>query len=264
MINIKSSNNKVNNSRNKISENNQAFQLSREEEEILYLINKCKFKDQISMTDLKLLNYNDYANLNKKNYLRDNNNLKLINQVELIYNRIYKQPQEKQRNKKLLHDMLFNRSESTEPSYLEKNNGSFNKIDKSHSSIKKKILPKLFNPDENLNKFKPNRVEQSRKELFLNNNINSDDSNDIKELYNRENNNSKDKIKKFYYIIKSNKNINENKRKNHLPPINKFRIKYNKFRLNVNNEINYSDQKHEDMMKMYKEIEFKNKNKFMV
>ena len=263
MIKSEASNNKVINSRNKISKDNPSFPLSKEEEELLYLINKSNFVNKISLTNLKLLKYGDYSSLIKKNYFNNNNNQKLISQVGLIYNRICKQPQENKKTKKLYHDMLFHNSESNENYHLERNNKSVNnRIDKSQSSIKKRIIPKLFDLEDKIN-----LLNKSRKEIFVNKNTNinsSHDNDDLKEKYIHDKNNSVDKNKKFFYIIKSHKNMNKKNKRNCLPPINRFRIKFNKFKLSVNNEIDYSDQKHEDMMKMYKEIEFKNKNKFIV
>ena len=159
--------------------------------------------------------------------------------------------------------MLYNKSEN-ENYYIEKNNKF-----KRHNSIKKKLLTNIFSSELSQPK-NINKKSYSKKAIFSNNNYSHIYSNNYNEIYdmnapfsnqNINNLNSEDKNKK-YYIIKSNKNIH-NKR-GELPPINSFRFKFHKLRLNVNNEIDYTDQQHEEMMKQYKEIEFKNKNRFFV
>jgi len=231
--------------------------LSKEEEELLYLFKKNNLANKISMTDLSLLNYNQFNRL-KKNNVKYENNQKLLNQIEDMYSKIYREkPLKKQ---ELLHNMLYNNSEN-DNSYSEKKN-----IFKKQNSIKKKLLPKLITPElsqpKNLKK-----KNNSRKAILLSNIYTNNEINDANEAsFPNSNNNSEDKNKKCYYIIKSNKNINDNRQKGkeQLPPINKFRFKFHKLKLNINNEIDFSDQQHEDMMKMYKEIEYKNKNKFFV
>ena len=42
-----------------------------------------------------------------------------------------------------------------------------------------------------------------------------------------------------------------------MPPINRFSFKHQKLKLDVNNEIDHADQQHENMMRMYKELEMK-------
>ena len=42
-----------------------------------------------------------------------------------------------------------------------------------------------------------------------------------------------------------------------MPPINRFRFEYQKLKLDVNNKIAHEDQQHENMMRMYKELEMK-------
>ena len=112
--------------------------LSKEEEELLYLFKKNNLANKISMTDLSLLNYNQFNRL-KKNNVKYENNQKLLNQIEDIYSKIYREkPLKKQ---ELLHNMLYNNSEN-DNSYSEKKN-----IFKKQNSIKKKLLPKLITPE---------------------------------------------------------------------------------------------------------------------
>jgi len=79
------------------------------------------------------------------------------------------------------------------------------------------------------------------------------------------------KIKKLEDNIKENistpdkKYINEIKTEKRgiiLPPINKFKYNVKKIKLNINNDLNKSEE--EKMMNLYKELEFQNKFKFVV
>lgn len=232
--------------------------LSRDEKELIYLMKKYNFSNKIVMTEFDLFKYNEP--LKKINSKHELNNKKLLDQVDLIYNKIYKEkiPQKSQ-SRKILHDMLFNYSENNENSHINKRILFQNKIDESQNPVRKKILPKLFSSELSRKIFNLNLPKEN---LIINNNSNNIDENNI---FNgnsfSHSNNSLDKNKKFYYLSKPNKN---NKKKK-LTPINRrFHFKCHKLKLNVNNDVDYSDQKHEEMMKMYKEIEYRNKNRFMI
>ena len=61
---------------------------------------------------------------------------------------------------------------------------------------------------------------------------------------------------------KSHNEVKTNKSKYFLPPIQQFRYNVKKLKLNINNNVNKSEE--EKMMKLYKEYEFLNKNKFVI
>ena len=52
------------------------------------------------------------------------------------------------------------------------------------------------------------------------------------------------------------------KKKSFLPPINKYKLNIKRIKLNINNEMDKNEE--ETMMKLYKELEFQNKNKFVI
>ena len=82
--------------------------LSKEEEELLYLMGKNNFANQISMTDLNLLPNND--NNKKRN---NKNNVNLVNQIGLVYNKIYEKDKYRKINNKKLLDEELEKSIST-------------------------------------------------------------------------------------------------------------------------------------------------------
>ena len=61
---------------------------------------------------------------------------------------------------------------------------------------------------------------------------------------------------------KSYNEVKTNNSKYFLPPIQQFRYNVKKLKLNINNNVNKSEE--EKMMKLYKEYEFLNKNKFVI
>ena len=259
MNNIESNNNNIINLKKKNTNNNYSKQLTKEEEDLLYIINKSSLANKIIMTDLDLFKYNEFDFLKKRNLMHEKNNQKLLAQVGIISNKIYKDiSPERGRNRKLLHDLLFNYSDNNDNSFLENNKKYKNKINKSQS-IKKGFLPKIFNSEPSEKRI--NHINYSNKRILTNNKeINNIEgisfTNDINNIEDKD----KNKNKKYYYVIKNNKNI----KKQLLPPINKQLFKLHRLKLNVDNIIDPTDQKHEDMMKMYKEIEFKNKNRFVI
>jgi hypothetical protein len=227
------------------------------EDELLYLIKKSNFAKKISITEFDLLNIDENNNnFNKVNKKRNKNNEKVINQIELVYNKINKdKPKEESRRRRLMHEMLFHSPTDHTRLMQNKNNIIHN--------TNKKFLPKLFYSEisHSLHRQKINHVSNSRKEIFNNQKFhsNTDCNTSIKKLFSQSNNNSQVKNKKNYYVIQ-----NRNNKKSKLPPINSFRLNYQKLKLDVNNEIDHADQQHEDMMKMYREIEFRNKYRFVV
>ena len=233
---------------------------SREEKELIYLMKKYNFANNIAQTELDLINYN-YP-LKKKKSKHEINNQRLLDQVELVYNKIRKEnPIIKSQNRKFLHDMLFNFTENEENSFMEKQKLFRKKPE--IKSIKKNFLPKLITSEQRMK-------NNSKKILLTNNNANSnrnkikDDDKINERSFSYSNKNIIEENNKIYYLLKGNNKIDNNVKKMKLPPINRFRFKFQKLKLSVNNEIDHTDQKHEDMMKMYKEIEFKNKNRFFV
>ena len=234
--------------------NNHIIPLSKEEEELLYLIKKSNFVNKISITEFDLFKLNDDNLLNKEMNKRRKDNEKLVNQIELVYNKINKdKPHEESKRKRLMHEMLFNIPKDCDRHKRNKNDG--NQISK------KNLLPKLFSSEMSQQK-KSNKLNNSRKDIFNNSKLysNTESNTNILIPHSLSNNNSQDKNKKLYYIIQPNKNSS----KSRLPPINKFRYKFHKLKLDVNNEIDHSDQQHEEMMRMYREIEFRNKNRFVI
>ena len=88
-----------------------------------------------------------------------------------------------------------------------------------------------------------------------NNNNSLNHSNKKNIIYKRKNSNSF-LNKKCYYFMKTEKN------KIVLPPINQFKFKVHKLKLKVDN--NEDKEQEEKMMKLYKELEIINKNKFFI
>ena len=270
MNNIESNNNNIINFKKKKIDSNYLTPLTKEEEELLYLINKSSIANKILLADLDIFKYNEFDLLKKRNLKHEKNNQKLLAQIGIISNKIYKEKSpEIVRNRQLFHDLLYNNTDNNDNSFLEKNKNYKNKVNKSQS-IKKGLLPKIIKSEKSEKKLL-NQINYSKKRVITNNNeniiSNSENNNNIEgiSLANAINNiedidKDKNKNKKFYYVFKNNKNI----KKKLLPPINKQLFKLHRLKLNVNNIIDPTDQKHEDMMNMYKEIEYKNKHRFVV
>ena len=230
--------------------------LSKEEEELLYLMGKNNFANQISMTDLNLLPNND--NNKKRN---NKNNVNLVNQIGLVYNKIYeKDKYRKINNKKLLDDIFKNNSEIFDNSYICNNKDILSENKEERKKTKRRNLPKIirsqFSKDNGSNK-----LYKSRKDIKIPNNI-SYFNNELTASNVNNRIHSENKFKQYYYLIKNNKN--KSNRKLLLPPINNVLFKCHKLKLNINNEIDPTDEKHEEMMKLYKEIEIRNKNRFVI
>ena len=257
-------------SRNIIHGNSKIKSLSKDEEELLYLLNKNKYSNMISNTELNLIKFNPNENSEKKfryNIKRDRYNDNLVNEVGEVSNKInYEKSLQERKREQLYNGILFNNSQNDKndnnsviKSYLDKSkiSKSKNQIIKSQSSGKNKLLPKL----SNYNLLIHNKKLNSNKNIIENNSPNM-----MKERFDidwvtisKTNLNSDRKYKKNYYVITSKKNL-----KSKLPPINRCKLSIHNMKLKVNNEIDPTDKYHEDMMKLYKQLEYQNKNRFVI
>ena len=245
------------------NENPKIKALSKDEEELLYLLNKNNYSNIISNTELNLIRYSHNENSEKKlrnNIKRDKYNDNLVNQVGEVSNKInYEKSLQELKREKMYNDILYNNSQNDKNdnnivSYLDKRkisrNKSKNQIIKSQSLVKDKLLPKLSNY---------NLLIQSKK---LNSKKNIIDNNSPKFdidwiTVSKSNINSDRQYKKNYYVITSKKNL-----KSKLPPINRPKLNIHNMKLKVNNEIDNSDKY--DMMKLYKQLEYQNKYRFVI
>ena len=258
------------------NKNSKIKSLSKDEEELLYLLNKNNYSNMISNTELNLIKLNHNENSEKilrKNIKRDRYNDNLVNQVGEVSNKInYEKSLQEIRRERMYNDILFNNSQNKKKdnnnvgnSYLDKNKISKSKVQiiKSQSSVKNKLLPKLLNYNILIQSKKVN----SKKNLFENNSPNPNPNPNLKNekfdidwvTISKTNVNSDRKYKKNYYVITSKKNL-----KSKLPPINRFKLNIHNMKLKVNNEIDHTDKYHEDMMKLYKQLEYQNKFRFVI
>ena len=254
------------------NKNSKIKSLSKDEEELLYLLNKNNYSNIISNTELNIikLSHNENSeNKSRNNIKREKYNDNLVNQIGEVSNKInYVKSLQELKREKMYNDILFNNSQNDKNdnnfvgnSYLDKNKISKSKIQiiKSQSSVKNKLLPKLFNYNLLIRSKKLN----SKKNIFENNSNNPKLKNrkfDIDWVtISKTNANSDRNYKKNYYVITSKKNL-----KSKLPPINRFKLNIHNMKLKVNNEIDHSDKYHEDMMKLYKQLEYQNKNRFVI
>jgi hypothetical protein len=254
--------------------NSKIKSLSKDEEELLYLLNKNNYSNMISNTELNLIKFIHNENSEKilrNNTKRERYNDNLVNQVGEVSNKInYEKSLQEIKRERMYNDILFNNSQNKKNdnnnvgnSYLDKNKISKSKIQiiKSQSSVKNKLLPKLLNYNILIQSKKVN----SKKNIFENNSPNPDpnlknEKFDIDWVtVSKTNVNSDRKYKKNYYVISSKKNL-----KSKLPPINRFKLNIHNLKLKVNNEIDHTDKYHEDMMKLYKQLEYQNKYRFII
>ena len=146
------------------------------------------------------------------------------------------------------------------------NNTSFSKDQKNRifsDRVYNRSYKTILNDDNNENKYGNNNEILDQQILDYLNRNNEEKKNLIKKMKNQ---------KIFYNKIRDEKymlNMNEignniNDKKQQLPPVNKFKWNYHKLKLNKNNAIGHTDQKHEEMMKLYKELEYKKKNRFVI
>ena len=129
-----------------------------------------------------------------------------------------------------------------------KNNNPENKQRKLHNIL---FSEQKHNYINNINNIKStnNSINIRTNSLHNISNINYNNKN-----YKAKNNNSFSNKK--YYFIKTEKD------KMILPPINQFKYKVHRLKLNVNN--NEDKEQEERMMKLYKGLEIINKNKFFI
>jgi hypothetical protein len=205
------------------------------------------------------------------------------------------------RNNFIKHDLYISMLNEDEKNlYQQKKNRFFNQISKTELELfENELNLKPLNPKHNVfnNKimnqiksiskkiYKNNSQEKKLKKLhnilFIepkynyiynkNNNNNSinNRNNSFQNISNRRNNNinqsnEKDNIKnsksfsnkKYFYFMKTEKD------KIVLPPINQFKYKVHRLKLNINH--NEDKDQEEKMMKLYKELEFQSKHKFVV
>ena len=245
--------------------NSKIKSLSNGEEEILYLLNKNNYSNLISNTELNLIRHSHNEKSEKiliNNIKRDKYNDNLVNQVGEVSNKInYGKSLQELKREKMYNDILYNNSQNDKNdnnnvgnSYLDKNiisrNKSKNQIIKSQSSVKDKLLPKLSNYNLLIHSKKLN----SKKNMLENNSPKFD----IDWItVSKSNINSDRQYRKNYYVISSKKNL-----KSKLPPINKYKLNIHNMKLKVNNEIDPSDKY--DMMKLYKQLEYQNKYRFVI
>ena len=219
--------------------------LSKEDQELFDLIKKYNISNNIVNGDFNLIHSS------KKNKLEEYK-AKILNQVSAISNRILsKKSQEEKNQEKIINNLLYKNDCNHN---LEKRGEKYFRLEKSKSSVKRKLLPKL-SPQ---NKFI--QLNKSKKDILIYSRINTDEN------YKKENAsffdliNSNKKNKNYYLLIRNN----INGKKQQLPPVNKFKWNYHKLQLDINNAIDHTDQKNEEMMKLYKEKVNKNKNRFVI
>ena len=185
------------------------------DEQFLNLIKKQRFQKKTSATELDLTkNESILKQFNSKHNLI---NKKIMNQIQTISKKVYENNVH-DKNKKMLNDLLFIKSNNEINFFKNKNN--------------------------------KNRQNSFHFSSSQNKSLNSS----IKKNNEKKNNFLLDK--KNVYLMKTDK------KKSFLPPINKYKLNIKRIKLNINNEMDKNEE--ETMMKLYKELEFQNKNKFVI
>lgn len=209
----------------------------KEGENLLYQMKKNRFASKVSITELDLTKKESL--LNKVNIKHNQNNQKILNQIQSLSNKIYENnSQDKKR--KMLDDLLFPKPKYYK-NYLMKDNNSTN-------NIEQRNLFKLSSPQ--------------KEQIYYNNKYDYDYDNKKENSFSIINYNPEDKNKKCFYIIKQDKSKEKIRDKNYLPPINKFKYKYHKIKLKVNNTTGQNEE--ENMIKLFKALEFQKKHKFVL
>jgi len=230
------------NSNNKKSQKSRIMILSKEDEELLNLINKYNISKNILNRDFQSP---------KKNKI-EKNKVKLVDQIGAISSRILSEKTQEEKNEeKLINDLLYKNDFNCN---LDKKGEKYYHLYKSQSSVKKKLLPKL-SPQKRFN-----QLNKSKKDIFFYSRNYTDENyeNERKSFFDLIN--SEKKNKNYYLLIKNSRNG----KKQVLPPVNKLKWNYHKIKLDINNEIDHNDQKREEIMKFYKEFESKKKNRFVI
>ena len=202
----------------------------------MYQNRKKKFANKINVTELDLEKKESrmFKNFNSKHNL---NNNKILNQIQSISKKIYlNSPQDKKN--KMLREILFSQYKGdynikTNNNIYSNNNDSINNNNINHYNRQNNFFHKVTSPENKI----------------INIRIKKDNEKESKENFSL-------LQRKSYNEVKTNKS------KYFLPPIQQFRYNVKKLKLNINNNVNKSEE--EKMMKLYKEYEFLNKNKFVI
>ena len=215
------------------------------------------------------------AKFNNKN----TSNSRIIYLKHYLYLSLLKEEEENLINK-IKKERFANKISVTELD-LSKKESRLKQFNSKHNSFNKKILNQIQTISKKVYDKSPQdkRHEMLHNILFIKQkkeiNINNNSPNKKIKL------NSLNKIsspkRKYLNIKKKEDNIKENistpdkkyineikteKRGIILPPINKFKYNVKKIKLNINNDLDKSEE--EKMMNLYKELEFQNKFKFVV
>ena len=215
------------------------------------------------------------AKFNNKN----TSNSRIIYLKHYLYLSLLKEEEENLINK-IKKERFANKISVTELD-LSKKESRLKQFNSKHNSFNKKILNQI----QTISKKVYDKSPQDKRHEMLHNilfikpkkeiNINNNSPNKKIKL------NSLNKIsspkRRFLNIKKKEDNIKENistpekkyineikteKKGIILPPINKFKYNVKKIKLNINNDLDKSEE--EKMMNLYKELEFQNKFKFVV
>jgi len=210
----------------------------------------------------------NYKNISKSRiiYLKHYFHLSLLKEEEKFINQIKKQ---RFANKISVTELDLSKKESVLKQFNSKHNSFNRKILNQIQTISKKVY--INNPQDKRHELIHNILFiQPKKEIVINYNspnkhIKLKSLNKISSPKRRSLNTKKEKD-----IIKENNSssdknyfneIQTEKKKKILPPIS-FRCNVKKIKLNVNNNLNKSEE--EKMMNLYKELEFQNRYKFVI
>ena len=217
------------------------------------------------------MNIAKFNNKNTSNsriiYLKHYLYLSLLKEEEELINKMKK---ERFANKISVTELDLSKKESILDQFNSKHNSFNKKILNQIQTISKKVYDK--SPEDKRHEMLHNILFiKPKKEININNNspnkkIKLNFLNKISSPKRR-----RLKIKNMEDNIKENistldkKYLNEIKTEKKgiiLPPINKFKCNVKKIKLNINNDLDKSEE--EKMMNLYKELEFQNKFKFVV
>ena len=214
--------------------------LKEEEENLLYQIKKKRFAKKISVTEMDL-GKKESPVLKKFNMNHNLNNRKILNQIQSISDKINLNISQGKKNK-MLDEILF--SKPKEEKKLKSNKNIYNNNDNDISNNDNNNNANRYIRQNSLHKI------SSPGKKILNIRIKKDKGKSNKGNFSLLERKSFDKRK----TEKPNKFL--------LPPIHQFKFNVKKIKLNINNSINKSEA--EQMMNLYKEYEFQNKNKFVI
>ena len=199
----------------------------------------------------------------KYNFIKHNLDLSMLNEDE-IFSFARKKNRFSNKISKTELDLYKNALKPLNPEHNVFNSKIMDQI----KSISKKIYKS--NPQEKKQKNLHNILFIEQKYNYIkNNNCINNRNNSLHNISTTRNNNlnqpnKKNKVKNYnsfsnkknYYFVKNEKE------KMILPPINQFNYKIYRIKLNIKN--NEDKEQEERMMKLYKELEFINKNKFII